>query len=106
MPVVDNPMETTVERRANTKTGYWLGVVDIDHFKRVNDGFGHLIGDEVLVLVARIMRQSFRHYDRLYRFGGEEFVVLLRGGDEEDAKAAFERFRTNVESYLFPRSRP
>ncbi len=102
MPVVDNPMETTVERRANTKTGYWLGVVDIDHFKRVNDGFGHLIGDEVLVLVARIMRQSFRHYDRLYRFGGEEFVVLLRGGDEEDAKAAFERFRTNVESYLFP----
>lgn len=105
MPVVsDNSMETTVERRtnANTKTGYWLGVVDIDHFKRVNDGFGHLIGDEVLVLVARIMRQSFRHYDRLYRFGGEEFVVLLRGGTEEDAKAAYERFRTNVESYLFP----
>ena len=52
------------------------------------------------------MRQSFRHYDRLYRFGGEEFVVLLRGGTEEDAKAAYERFRTNVESYLFPRSRP
>ncbi len=77
-------------------------MVDIDHFKRVNDGFGHLIGDEVLVLVARIMRQSFRHYDRLYRFGGEEFVVLLRGGTEEDAKAAYERFRTNVESYLFP----
>lgn len=105
MPVVsDNPMDATVERRtnANTKTGYWLGVVDIDHFKRVNDGFGHLIGDEVLVLVARIMRQSFRHYDRLYRFGGEEFVVLLRGGTEEDAKAAYERFRTNVESYLFP----
>lgn len=105
MPVVsDHSMEATVERRtpANTKTGYWLGVVDIDHFKRVNDGFGHLIGDEVLVLVARIMRQSFRHYDRLYRFGGEEFVVLLRGGTEEDAKAAYERFRTNVESYLFP----
>ncbi|MGE5451655.1 MAG: diguanylate cyclase [Acidobacteriota bacterium] len=103
MPMVsENPVDTTVERRATTKTGYWLGVVDIDHFKRVNDGFGHLIGDEVLVLVARIMRQSFRHYDRLYRFGGEEFVVLLRGGTEDDAKAAFERFRTNVETYLFP----
>ncbi|MDE1998780.1 MAG: GGDEF domain-containing protein [Burkholderiales bacterium] len=102
MPVVDTSMEATVERRAQTKTGYWLGVVDIDHFKRVNDGFGHLIGDEVLVLVARIMRQSFRHYDRLYRFGGEEFVILLRGGTEDDARAAFERFRTNVESYLFP----
>ncbi len=103
MPMVsDSPVEATVERRATAKTGYWLGVVDIDHFKRVNDGFGHLIGDEVLVLVARIMRQSFRHYDRLYRFGGEEFVVLLRGGNEDDAKIAFERFRTNVESYLFP----
>lgn len=90
------------ERRATPVTGYWLGVVDIDHFKRVNDGFGHLIGDEVLVLVARIMRQSFRHYDRLYRFGGEEFVILLRGGSEVDAQGAFERFRYNVESYPFP----
>ncbi len=90
------------ERRHHDSSGYWLGVVDIDHFKRVNDGFGHLIGDEVLVLVARIMRQTFRHNDRLYRFGGEEFVVLLRGGREDDAHAAFERFRTNVAQYVFP----
>ena len=90
------------ERRTNIATGYWIGVIDIDHFKSVNDRFGHLIGDEVLVLVARIMRQSFRHYDRLYRFGGEEFVVLLRGGTEDDARGAFERFRINVESYPFP----
>lgn len=103
MPVVtDGALDATVDRRSSSTTGYWLGVVDIDHFKKVNDGFGHLIGDEVLVLVARIMRQSFRHYDRLYRFGGEEFVILLRGGNEEDARAAFERFRVNVESYLFP----
>lgn len=90
------------DRRTNPATGYWLGVVDIDHFKLVNDRFGHLIGDEVLVLMARIMRQSFRHYDRLYRFGGEEFVVLLRGGNESDAHGAFERFRQNVASYPFP----
>lgn len=90
------------ERRHAAAAGYWLGVVDIDHFKRVNDAFGHLIGDEVLVLVARIMRQTFRHYDRLYRFGGEEFVVLLRGGNEADAMGAFERFRRNVASYPFP----
>ncbi len=90
------------ERRHSSAAGYWLGVVDIDHFKRVNDSFGHLIGDEVLVLVARIMRQTFRHYDRLYRFGGEEFVVLLRGGTEADAMGAFERFRRNVASYPFP----
>ncbi|MFN3886218.1 MAG: GGDEF domain-containing protein [Aquabacterium sp.] len=90
------------ERRHGAATGYWLGVIDIDHFKRVNDGYGHLIGDEVLVLVARIMRQTFRHSDRLYRFGGEEFVVLLRGGEEADALGAFERFRQLVEGYGFP----
>jgi diguanylate cyclase (GGDEF)-like protein len=103
MPMASDAVQVPAgERRATPVTGYWLGVVDIDHFKRVNDGYGHLIGDEVLVLVARIMRQSFRHYDRLYRFGGEEFVILLRGGDENDAQGAFERFRRNVESYPFP----
>jgi diguanylate cyclase (GGDEF)-like protein len=101
-PSLDAHQVPAGERRAKPVTGYWLGVIDIDHFKRVNDGFGHLIGDEVLVLVARIMRQSFRHYDRLYRFGGEEFVILLRGGTEADAQKTFERFRTNVESYPFP----
>jgi len=103
MPVAErNADHAEGERRSSAASGYWLGVVDIDHFKRVNDGFGHLIGDEVLVLVARIMRQSFRHHDRLYRFGGEEFVILLRGGDEADAMGAFERFRINVAQYPFP----
>ena len=64
---------------------YWLGVIDIDHFKRVNDTYGHLIGDEVLLLLSRLMRSSFRFHDRLYRFGGEEFVVLMRCGSDADA---------------------
>lgn len=103
MPVTERGADHAEgERRHSDSSGYWLGVVDIDHFKRVNDGFGHLIGDEVLVLVARIMRQTFRHHDRLYRFGGEEFVILLRGGNEEDAFGAFERFRLNVAQYPFP----
>ena len=103
MPVVTEGFQVPAgERRTTAVTGYWLAVVDIDHFKLVNDGFGHLIGDEVLVLVARIMRQTFRHYDRLYRFGGEEFVILLRGGTEDDAWNALDRFRRNVETYPFP----
>jgi len=81
---------------------YWLGVIDIDHFKSVNDRFGHLIGDEVLLLLSRLMRNSFRFHDLLYRFGGEEFVVLMRCEDEEDASHAFERLRHNCEHYLFP----
>jgi diguanylate cyclase (GGDEF)-like protein len=79
-----------------------LGVLDIDHFKRVNDGFGHLIGDEVLLLMARLMRASFRHQDGLYRFGGEEFVVLMRCRHAEEAASAFERLRASVEAFAFP----
>ncbi len=80
----------------------WLGVLDIDHFKRVNDNHGHLIGDEVLLLLSRLMRSTFRLHDRLYRFGGEEFVVMMRCADEASAAAAFERLRRNVEGYPFP----
>jgi len=81
---------------------YFLGVIDIDHFKSVNDRFGHLIGDEVLLLLSRLMRSSFRFHDLLYRFGGEEFVVLMRCEDEVDAVQAFERLRHNTEHYAFP----
>ncbi|MFO1326967.1 MAG: GGDEF domain-containing protein [Rubrivivax sp.] len=91
------------ERRRGSNATAWLGVVDIDHFKQVNDTHGHLIGDEVLLLVARLMRSSFRYQDQLYRFGGEEFVVLTRGGASEQARIAFERLRRNVETYVFPR---
>ena len=80
----------------------WLGVLDIDHFKRVNDSHGHLIGDEVLLLLSRLMRTSFRFHDHLYRFGGEEFVVLMRCGNPLDAALVFERLRSNVERYVFP----
>lgn len=91
------------ERRHATRRRHWLGVIDVDRFKLVNDRFGHLIGDEVLVLVARIMRSTFRFQDRLYRFGGEEFVVLLSAHDEEGAGAAFERLRLHLEQFSFPR---
>ena len=80
----------------------WLAVVDIDHFKSVNDTFGHLYGDEVLILIANLLRSSFRAQDRIFRFGGEEFVVLLRATTLENAVTIFERFRSNVEEYDFP----
>ncbi|MGE0861359.1 MAG: GGDEF domain-containing protein [Gammaproteobacteria bacterium] len=79
----------------------WLALLDIDHFKQVNDNFGHLLGDEVLLRFARIMERSFRFNDRLFRFGGEEFLVLMRA-DEIGASVALERFRATVEGYEFP----
>lgn len=89
------------ERRTHGDT-QWLAVVDIDHFKLVNDRFGHVYGDEVLILVANLLRSSFRSNDRIFRFGGEEFVVLLRSADLEHARGIFERFRQNIEEYDFP----
>jgi diguanylate cyclase (GGDEF)-like protein len=95
--------DVEVERRhSDREKQHWLAVLDIDHFKRVNDQFGHLYGDEVLILVANLMRSSFRPTDKLFRFGGEEFVILLRSTSKEDAKMIFERFRENVARYPFP----
>jgi diguanylate cyclase (GGDEF)-like protein len=91
-------------RQAHASSGFWLAVIDIDHFKRVNDTFGHLIGDEVLLLMARLMRATFRFHDQLYRFGGEEFVVLLRCADHGDATIVLERFRAAVLAFEFPQA--
>ncbi|MEI7968443.1 MAG: GGDEF domain-containing protein [Betaproteobacteria bacterium] len=90
-------------RATDPRERTWLAVVDIDFFKRINDRFGHLFGDEVLLLIARLMRSVFRGSDTLFRFGGEEFVVLLSLTDELGARAALERFRLAVETFPFPR---
>ena len=79
-----------------------IGVADIDFFKRINDKFGHPYGDEVLVLFSSLMRKTFREVDKLFRFGGEEFVILMSNCELDDALLAFERFRAAVESYAFP----
>lgn len=94
-----------VEKRApSTSPKFWLAMVDIDHFKQVNDNFGHLIGDEVLLLVAQLLKGSFRAHDRVYRFGGEEFIVVLRCDNHEAAAAALERFRLRMEANDFPQA--
>ena len=80
----------------------WLAIFDIDHFKTVNDHYGHLFGDEVLLLMSDIMRQVFRRRDKLFRFGGEEFVVILRRTSEKNALKVMERFRQAVAAHRFP----
>ena len=82
----------------------WLGLLDIDHFKSVNDQYGHLFGDEVLLIVSQIMKRTFRGADELFRVGGEEFVIVLEEADEPGARIAFERLRTAVEAHVFPQA--
>ena len=94
--------ENEERRQKNLEQKHWLAVIDVDHFKRVNDQFGHLYGDEVLILIANLLQTSFRANDRVFRFGGEEFVVLLRSTTYENARKIIERFRANVEAHAFP----
>lgn len=81
---------------------FWLGLIDIDNFKIINDTLGHIYGDEVLLMMSQVMRDSFRESDLLFRFGGEEFVVVTENLDVKGAKTAFERFRVKVDQFDFP----
>mgnify|MGYP001224211093 FL=1 len=80
------------------RAGQTLAVilVDIDHFKKVNDTYGHLVGDQVLIQVAQVLRSQVREYDVVGRFGGEEFVVLLPGAELDAARRVAERLRTQI----------
>jgi len=77
-------------------------IMDIDHFKRFNDTYGHLAGDQILKLVATIMRKQLRTDDIAARYGGEEFVLLLPNTPKEDAVAIAEKIRLAIERYPFP----
>ncbi len=73
-----------------------LAMVDLDHFKQVNDTYGHVVGDEVLREVADRLRLAVRAYDSVGRFGGEEFMVVLPGAEGHDAEHAAERIREEI----------
>ncbi|WAR46763.1 GGDEF domain-containing protein [Methylomonas rapida] len=81
---------------------YWICVLDIDHFKKINDEFGHVIGDEVLIIITRLLESSFRQSDLLYRYGGEEFVAIIAANDLDAATQALERARHKIEKFEFP----
>ena len=93
------------ELHAQVKRGEQSSAVvmmDIDHFKRVNDRYGHAGGDIALMTVARCLKGIIRPYDRLYRYGGEEFVISLPGVTLEEAYSAAERMRAGVERAKIP----
>lgn len=77
-------------------TGFSLLVIDIDHFKKVNDTYGHISGDNVLRNVAQTIKGTIRRSDEVFRYGGEEFVVLLSNTDIEGARFIAERVRREI----------
>lgn len=89
-------------RSINSMEKFWLGVLDVDKFKLINDTHGHVIGDEVLIMITGLLQGSFRQSDLIYRYGGEEFVVIIATKDLDDAVLAFERVRQSIEQFDFP----
>ncbi|MBQ4832006.1 GGDEF domain-containing protein [Pseudoalteromonas sp. MMG010] len=82
---------------------YWfLAIIDIDHFKSVNDTYGHVIGDEVILLVARLLKNNFRLEDYVFRYGGEEFAILFKTQNKECAAGLLNRLRLKISEFSFP----
>lgn len=97
----DNRFNDELARFNRYGTVFTLCVADIDYFKRVNDEYGHLAGDKVLRLMARILIKQLRNIDFIARFGGEEFVILMPSTDAEAAHIATEKVRQAIEKSPF-----
>lgn len=94
--------EQQVKNSSGEDESTFLAIFDIDHFKKVNDVHGHLIGDEVLLLFASLMEKNFRDIDLLFRFGGEEFIGLFQCPDSKKMQNVLNRFRHVIENFTFP----
>lgn len=84
-----------IKHNYNPESSYILGMLDIDHFKIVNDTHGHNIGDLVLKEISNTFRSTLRHNDKLYRYGGEEFVIILSEINLKKAKDVIEKIDIN-----------
>ncbi len=95
-------IEEELERSRRFSSGMAVIMVDIDQFKRLNDEFGHLLGDEVLRQVSSIFSQQLRKIDVVCRYGGEEFAILLSQTSQQHALGVAEKLRRMVDSWQFP----
>lgn len=98
----EHEAETEISRAVRAGSSLALALVDIDHFKLVNDSYGHLVGDKALKAVADALRGQLRGYDKAGRFGGEEFVLLFAQASEDEACRIAERLRAYVAGMEVP----
>ncbi len=98
---LDNALDQEIDLAKRHKTPLSVIMLDIDKFKRVNDTYGHITGDAVLKRIAESMVECARGSDVIYRYGGEEFVILLRNTDEAGGLLLAERIRKSIESIMF-----
>ena len=108
-PLTGLPNRAAWSERLDQEVNLWhqrgnslsLAMLDLDHFKRINDGYGHLAGDKVLKIIANVLRKRLRPNDFIARFGGEEFVLLMPNSSLTEALAAGDALRTAIEGCPF-----
>lgn len=108
-PLTSLPNRAAWEERLGGEMALWqrdknsllVGILDLDHFKRINDGYGHLAGDRVLKIVAKVLKKHLRATDFIARFGGEEFVILMPATQVTAGLALLNQLRTAVEQCPF-----
>ena len=94
--------ESYLEQNDKEHHGHLLAILDVDFFKLVNDNHGHIVGDETLISISNIMKEFFMREDHLYRFGGEEFIILMHNTRLESAANILEALRVLISKYNFP----
>jgi len=99
-------LESTVRQRCALRERFGVLFLDLDHFKQVNDRFGHESGDRVLIAVSNVIKNGLRPGDVIGRYGGEEFVAIVAGAGPESARLVAERLRQSVEEMVPPSPGP
>lgn len=93
----DEVINLIVKHQRKADIDFVLVIADIDYFKSINDTYGHQVGDEALISIAKILKNSLREDDLVARWGGEEFVIMLKNVTLDEAKAIIEKVRSNIE---------
>ena len=97
----DRKLREAFENSSMPEKAFTLIMADIDYFKKINDDYGHIVGDEALKMVANIIKETFRLNDFVARYGGEEFVIIIDIIDEQYIQDICERFRSEIEATNF-----
>ena len=97
-------LEYEIQRASRIENTFCCAILDIDHFKNFNDKYGHLVGDEILIMIAQIINKNTRVTDKFARWGGEEFVMLFSDTSLDQATKITQKFRGLVKSLLHPKA--
>lgn len=98
---LEEVLQVELDRKERFNHDFCVSILDIDHFKAVNDQFGHQQGDQVLIQIANILKDNLRKTDALGRYGGEEFLIVFPESNLDDVIGLLENFRRKIASHLF-----